>query len=156
MPIAPSTYYEHKRRQRQPERCSVRSRRDAELREVIRWVHENNYGVYGARKVWRQLHRQGVTVARCTVGRLMRSEGLKGVVRGKRQRTIVTDGNANRPADLVDRQFKAVAPEPSLDRGHNVHTHLVGFRVRGVRDRRLLSVHRRMAGSDHPPRRSDA
>ncbi|MCQ3803489.1 MAG: IS3 family transposase [Acidimicrobiia bacterium] len=112
MPIAPSTYYEHKRRQRQPERCSVRSRRHAELREVIRWVYENNYGVYGARKVWRQLHRQGERVARCTVGRLMRSEGPKGggVVRGKRQRTTVTNGNANRSADLVDRQFTVTAP----------------------------------------------
>ena len=65
--IAPSTYYEHKRRQREPQRCSARSRRDAELGEAIRRVHTDNYGVYGARKVWRQLHRQGVRVARCTV-----------------------------------------------------------------------------------------
>ena len=66
--------------------------------------------MYGARKVWRQLHRQGERVARCTVERLMRQEGLKGVVRGKRQRTTVTDENAARPADLVDRQFTATAP----------------------------------------------
>ena len=110
LPIAPSTYYEHKRRQKDPGRCSVRSRRDTELGKVIRRVWEENYGVYGARKVWRQLHRQGVTVARCTVERLMRSEGLKGVVRGKRQRTTVSDGNAHRPADLVDRRFTATAP----------------------------------------------
>ena len=110
LPIAPSTYYEHKRRERDPGRCSVRSRRDAELSEVIGRVHEENYGVYGARKVWRQLHRQGERVARCTVERLMRQEGLKGVVRGKRQRTTVTDENAARPADLVDRQFTATAP----------------------------------------------
>ncbi len=107
MPIAPSTYYEHKRREREPERCSARSRRDAELSEVIGRVHEENYGVYGARKVWHQLHRQGVTVARCTVERLMRDLGLCGVVRGKRQRTTVSDVNAARPADLVDRQFRA-------------------------------------------------
>ena len=110
LPIAPSTYYEHKRREREPERCSARSRRDAELSEVIGRVHEENYGVYGARKVWHQLHRQGVTVARCTVERLMRDLGLCGVVRGKRQRTTVSDVNAARPADLVDRQFTATAP----------------------------------------------
>ena len=111
LPIAPiRTYYEHKRRERDPGRCSARSRRDAELSEAIGRVHEENYGVYGARKVWRQLHRQGERVARCTVERLMRQEGLKGVVRGKRQRTTVTDENAARPADLVDRQFTATAP----------------------------------------------
>ena len=77
LPIAPSTYYEHKRRERDPGRCSARSRRDAELSEAIGRVHEENYGVYGARKVWRQLHRQGERVARCTVERLMRQEGLK-------------------------------------------------------------------------------
>ena len=76
LPIAPSTYYEHKRREREPERCSARSRRDSELRPQIRRVWESNFGVYGARKVWRQLHREGVGVARCTVERLMRLEGL--------------------------------------------------------------------------------
>lgn len=110
LPIAPSTYYEHKRRERDPGRCSARSRRDTELRPVIRRVHEDNYGVYGARKVWRQLHRQGVRVARCTVERLMRDLGLCGVVRGKKQRTTVSDNAADRPADLVDRQFDASAP----------------------------------------------
>ena len=111
LPIAPSTYYEHKRREREPERCSARSRRDAVLRPLIRRVHEENYGVYGARKVWRQLHRQGVRVARCTVERLMRLEGLVGVVRGKRPRTTVPDDTGTeRPADLVDRRFGAVAP----------------------------------------------
>ena len=110
LPIAPSTYYEHKRRQRDPGRCSARSRRDTELRPLIRRVWEDNYGVYGARKVWRQLHRQGVQVARCTVERLMRREGLKAVVRGKRQRTTIPDENTTRPADLVDRRFEAGAP----------------------------------------------
>ena len=104
------TYYEHKRRRREPQRCSARSRRDAELREVIRRVWGENFGVYGARKVWRQLHRQGVRVARCTVERLMGDLGIQGVVRGKRQRTTVSDGNAHRPADLVDRQFGTDAP----------------------------------------------
>ena len=110
LPIAPSTYYEHKRREREPQRCSARSRRDAELGEAIRRVHTDNYGVYGARKVWRQLRREGIGAARCTVERLMRLEGLKGVVRGKKRRTTVSDENAHRPADLVDRRFVASAP----------------------------------------------
>ena len=69
LPIAPSTFYEHKRREREPERRSARSRRDSELRVQIRRVWETNFGVYGARKVWRQLQREGVGVARCTVER---------------------------------------------------------------------------------------
>ena len=71
LPIAPSTYYEHKRCEREPARRSARSHRDGELRPEIRRVWEENYGVYGARKVWRQMHREGVGVARCTVERLM-------------------------------------------------------------------------------------
>ena len=110
VPIAPSTYYEHKRRVREPQRCSARSRRDAELRPLIRRVWESNFGVYGARKVWRQLHREGVAVARCTVERLMRLEGLKGVVRGETKRTTIPAEDANRPADLVDRDFEAEGP----------------------------------------------
>ncbi len=111
LPIAPSVYYEHKRREREPERCSARSRRDGELRPQIRRVWESNFGVYGARKVWRQLHREGVEVARCTVERLMRLEGLKGVVRGETKRTTIPDDSAARPADLVDRSFEADRPD---------------------------------------------
>ena len=112
LPIAPSTYYEQKRREREPQRRSARWRRDAELRPLIRRVHEENYGVYGARKVWRQLRRQGTAVARCTVERLMGDLGIQGVVRGKKRRTTtVSDEDAHRPADLVDRQFTATAPD---------------------------------------------
>ena len=110
LPIAPSTYYEHKRRERDPDRRSARSRRDRELRTQIRRVWESNFGVYGARKVWRQLQREGIEVARCTVERLMRLEGLKGVVRGETKRTTIPDEDAARPADLVDRSFEADAP----------------------------------------------
>lgn len=110
LPIAPSTYYEAKRREREPERCSARSRRDGELRTQIRRVWESNFGVYGARKVWRQLQREGIEVARCTVERLMRLEGLVGVVRGQTKRTTIPDEDAARPADLVDRRFDADAP----------------------------------------------
>ena len=108
--IAPSTYYEHKRRQREPDWFSARSRRDRELREVIRRVWQENYRVYGARKVWRQLHRQGTMAARCTVERLMTDMGLQGVVRGRKHRTTIPDSGTVRPADLVDRQFDAAAP----------------------------------------------
>ena len=110
LPIAPSVYYEHKRREREPERRSGRCRRDAELRTRIRGVWETNFGVYGARKVWRQLQREGVAVARCTVERLMRQEGLKGVVRGEKRRTTIPDDSAARPTDLVDRSFEADGP----------------------------------------------
>ena len=110
LPIAPCVYYEQKRREREPERCSARSRRDGELRTRIRRVWESNFGVYGVRKVWRQLQREGVGVARCTVERLMRQEGLKGVVRGETKRTTIPDEDAARPADLVDRSFEADGP----------------------------------------------
>ena len=110
LPIAPSVYYEHKRREREPERRSARCKRDAVLRVRIRRVWETNFGVYGVRKVWRQLQREGVGVARCTVERLMRLEGLKGVVRGERKRTTIPDEDAARPADLVDRSFEADGP----------------------------------------------
>jgi putative transposase len=103
--IAPSTYYAAHGRRPCP-----RAVRDAELTARIRGVHEANYGVYGARKVWRQLLRDGVPVARCTVERLMRQAGLVGVVRGARQRTTCPDPVAARPADLVQRQFSAERP----------------------------------------------
>jgi putative transposase len=105
--IAPSTYYAVKARQAAP---SARAVRDEELVARIREVHEKNLGVYGVRKVWWQLMREDVEVARCTVERLMAREGLKGAVRGKRRRTTIPDGQSTRAPDLVDRDFKAVAP----------------------------------------------
>ena len=111
LPIAPSVYWEHKRREREPERRSARCKRDSKLRVQIRRVWETNFEVYGARKIWRQLNREGVAVARCTVERLMRQEGLKGVVRGEKKRTTIPDEDAARPADLVDRSFEADRPD---------------------------------------------
>lgn len=105
--VAPSTYYAVKVRQQNP---SARAVRDAELIAEVRRVHEQSNGLYGADKVWRQLQRDGIKVARCTVERLMRREGLQGVVRGKRRRTTVADQAAVRPADLVDRNFTAGGP----------------------------------------------
>ena len=106
LPIAPSTYYEHVGKQ-----PTGRDRRDAMLINEIRRVHTDNYGVYGARKVWLALNREGVPVARCTVERLMRQEGLAGAVRGTVKRTTIADPTAPRARDLVRRDFTQAAPD---------------------------------------------
>jgi putative transposase len=105
--IAPSTYYAVRSRQRRP---SARRVRDTELLAEIQRVHAETRGLYGARKVWLQLRREGIEVARCTVERLMRQAGLEGVRRGRRRRTTIADQAAERPADLVERDFTAEAP----------------------------------------------
>ena len=110
LPIAPSQYYEHKARQADPQRRPPRLRRDEILLAEIRRVHEENFGVYGARKVWRQLGREEITVARCTIERLMHSLGLEGAVRGRKCRTTIADDSADRPLDHVNRQFEATRP----------------------------------------------
>lgn len=110
LPIAPSSYYERKARERDPGRLPERHRRDARLREDVRRVFQASRGRYGARKVWRQLLREGVIVAHCTVERLMRLEGLRGVSRGGRKRTTVPDERAHAPADLVKRNFMPGGP----------------------------------------------
>ena len=110
LPIAPSTYYEQKARQVDPSRLPERTRRDAALMVEIKRVFNENRLVYGARKVWRQLNREGFPVARCTVERLMRQMGLQGDVRGKKVRTTIPDEVAARPADLVERDFTASHP----------------------------------------------
>jgi putative transposase len=106
LPIAPSTYYAAKRRPR-----SARALRDEELKAEIARVHRDNFGVYGARKVWRQLHREGIGVARCTVERLMGELGLEGVRRGKLHKTTTPAPSAAPPADLVERDFSAARPD---------------------------------------------
>lgn len=110
LPIAPSTYYEQKARQADLGRLPPRLQRDALLRSEIRRVWEANFQVYGADKVWRQLNRLEIPVARCTVERLMRAMGLQGAVRGKKFKTTVADDSAARPADLVKRNFSASRP----------------------------------------------
>lgn len=110
LPIAPSTYYEHKARQADPGCLPHRAKRDAYLRVEIRRVWDENFGVYGARKVWRQLIREGIEVARCTVERLMHAMGLTGAVRGKKFKTTTPGDEASRPADLVKRNFTASRP----------------------------------------------
>ncbi len=108
--IAPSGYYEYQARAADAARWPARLQRDTRLRDDIRRVWHANHRVYGARKVWRQLGREGIIVARCTVERLMRVDGLRGVVRGRRLRTTVPDLVAERPRDLVQRDFRAERP----------------------------------------------
>ena len=110
LPIAPSTYYAHKATQADPTKLSRRRRRDESLQADIRRVWEWNFKVYGARKVWHQLMREGRQVARCTVERLMRQMGLHGAVRGKPKRTTVASDADQRPFDLVRRVFHAMRP----------------------------------------------
>jgi putative transposase len=104
--IAPSGYYAAKKRAPSP-----RAVRDEQLKVEIARVHAENYGVYGVRKVWTQLNREGIPVPRCQVQRLMKDLGLQGVVRGKTKRTTIPGDVAARPGDLVERQFNAPAPD---------------------------------------------
>ena len=108
--IAPSGYRRHAARQRNPELCCARVQRDVTLMLQIERVWQVNLQVYGADKVWRQMNREGVPVARCTVERLMRQLGLQGVRRGKVVRTTIPDDSVPRPLDRVNRQFKADRP----------------------------------------------
>jgi putative transposase len=110
LPIAPSTYYDHAAKRRDPSRRSARAKRDATLKVELRRVFDANFQVYGVRKIWRQLQREGFNVARCSVARLMRQIGLQGAIRGKAVRTTVSNKAAPCPLDLVNRQFHAPAP----------------------------------------------
>jgi transposase InsO family protein len=145
IPIAPSTYYDARRRESAP---SPARRRDAELCEHIARVHAENFGVYGARKVWLQLNREGITVARCTVERLMKALGLQGVRRGKVKRTTIADPAAARANDLVGRRFGPLAPNVLWGRRHNLCVDVVGMGLRRVRHRRVRPAHPWLAHLD--------
>lgn len=110
LPIAPSTYYAHLAKRADPARLSERTRRNQALRPEILRVFEENYRVYGVRKVWRQLGREGFHVARCTVARLMKSMDIQGIIRSKPHRTTTPDRKQPCPLDSVNRQFRAPAP----------------------------------------------
>ena len=110
LPIAPSTYYEQKAREHDPDRRPARAIRDEALKPQIQRVWDENFRVYGAQKVWTQLNREGLTVARCTVERLMRALGLRGVVRGKKFKTTIPDELADRRQDRVNRTFSVARP----------------------------------------------
>ena len=110
LPIAPSTYYLHAARRLDSEKRSARTRRDEVLSQSIQKIWDENFQAYGARKVWLQLQREGERVARCTVERLMRLRGLRGVVRGKTVKTTVSNPAVSCPLDRVNRQFTADRP----------------------------------------------
>jgi transposase InsO family protein len=110
LPIAPSTYFEHVARRADPAKAPARARRDAVLCDEIRRVWNENYQVYGAYKTWRQLNRESIEVARCTVERLMRKLGLRGAIRGRTTRTTFSDRAQPCPQDRVNRQFVADRP----------------------------------------------
>lgn len=110
LPIAPSTYYAFKAEAANPSLRSARNRRDETLKVEVRRVWDENREVYGAKKVWKQLNREGIRVARCTVARLMGEQGLRGAVRGRRVRTTVPAAAAALPGDLVERNFRVGRP----------------------------------------------
>ena len=110
LPIAPSTFYDHVAKRANADLLSDRAKRDMTLKFEIERVWEQNYKVYGVRKVWHQLRREGFDVARCTVARLMKDLGLEGIIRGKNHRTTIPDKSQPCPLDKVNRQFKAPAP----------------------------------------------
>jgi len=110
LPIAPSTYYAQKARERDPSRLPARAHRDAALQTEILRVWHATRRRYGGKKVWRELKREGRVVARCTVARLYKALGLRGVVRGRRVTTTVPEPPAHRPQDLVHRNFTATRP----------------------------------------------
>jgi putative transposase len=111
LPIAPSTWRRHAARAADPAKLPARAQRDAGLKADIRRVFEENFQVYGVRKVWRQLQREGIQVARCTVARLMREMGLRGAIRGKPVKTTIADKGLPCPLDRVNRQFRADRPD---------------------------------------------
>jgi putative transposase len=110
LPIAPTTYYEQKARERDPARLPARAQRDARLKPEITRVWQATRRRYGAKKVWKELRREGRVVARCTVARLYRDLGLRGIVRGRRVKTTIPEPLAERPLDLVQRNFTATRP----------------------------------------------
>jgi len=110
LPIAPSTFYEQAARRTNPDLLPDRAKRDREMKDLIDRVWRENFQVYGVRKIWRQLRREGHEVARCTVARLMRNLGLKGTIRGREFKTTSPDLSTTRPPDLVGRNFTATRP----------------------------------------------
>ena len=153
LPIAPSTYRARAACAADPSRASARTKRDAILRPEITRVWEENFKVYGVRKVWRQMLREGIDVARCTVTRLMRQMGLRGAVRGKPVKTTISNPATQCPADHVNRAVQGAAAQSSLGLGFYLCLHMVRLRLCGVRDRHLRQTDRRMASLPHRPYR---
>ncbi|MGY3116103.1 transposase InsO family protein [Bradyrhizobium sp. S3.14.4] len=145
MPIAPSTYHAHVAKRRDPARLSARARQDVRLKIEVRRVLDENFSVYGVRKVWRQLKREGFDVARCTVSRLMRDMGLQGVIRGKPVKTTISDKAAPCPLDHVT----GATTERSLALRLHLWRDLDRLCLRRLCDRRLCSQDRGLASLAH-------
>jgi hypothetical protein len=139
LPIAPSTYHAHVAKRSDPAKLSARAKQDAALKIEVRRVFDQNFSVYGVRKVWRQLKREGFDVARCTVSRLMRDMGLQGVIRGKPVKTTISDKAAPCPLDHVNRQFKAPRPNVLWLSDFTYVATWTGFVYVAFRARRMLA-----------------
>ena len=151
LPIAPSTYYEHKARQADPSRVPPRVRRDAVIRVEIERVWNDHFEVYGARKVWLQLGREGWDVARCTVERLMRLMGLQGATRGKSFKvTTIVDGTEPLPRRPGRTRFHRTATQPAVAGGSDIRCDLEWLRVRRLCHRCFLTHDRGLARREHP------
>ena len=146
LPIAPSTYHRHRHQRTHPTHRSARAQRDDQLRVEIQRVYDEHQQVYGPRKVWKQLRRDGIRVARCTVARLMRAMGLAGAVRGRAWITTTHAGEGGRPVDLVDRQFVATRPNQLWVSDFTYRRDLERLRLRRVRHRRVCATHCGLAG----------
>lgn len=149
LPIAPSTYHDHVAKGRDPSRLSARAKRDEELTVEVRRVFEENFRVYGVRKVWRQLRREGFDVAGCAVSRLMRQMGLEGAIRGKPVKTTISDKAAPCPLDQVNSSMPG--PEQALALRLHLCRDLGRLRLCRLRHRRLCPSHRRLAGEQDRP-----
>ena len=152
LPIAPSTYHAHVAKRRDPARLSARARQDVRLKIEVRRVFDENFRVYGVRKVWRQLKREGFDVARCTVSRLMRDMDLQGAIRGKPVKTTISNKAAPCPMDHVNRQFKAPRPNV-LWLSDFTYGDLGRLCLRRLCDRCLCPQDRGLAGLAHGTRR---
>ncbi|MGY4437396.1 transposase InsO family protein [Bradyrhizobium sp. LM2.3] len=148
LPIAPSTYHAHVAKRRDPATLSARARQDAALKIEVRRVFDENFRVYGVRKVWRQLKREGFDVARCTVSRLMRDMGLQGVIRGKPVKTTISDKAALCPLDHVT-PVQGAKAERSLALRLHLCRDLERLCLCRLRHRRLCSQDRGLAGLAH-------
>ncbi len=151
LPIAPSTYYDHLAKRSDPARLSGRARRDAALHPEIRRVFEQNYQVYGVRKVWRQLRREGFDVARCTVDWLMKVTGIQGIIRGKPHKTTIPDKKQPCPLDKVNRQFRVSAPNMLWVSDFIYVATCRGLCLCRLRHRCLCPQDRRLACQHHGP-----
>ncbi|GAA2017191.1 hypothetical protein GCM10009719_30130 [Nocardioides kribbensis] len=148
MQIAPSTYYAAKSRP-----PSARAVADEQRLALMRRVHEENYGVYGVRKMHAELNRRGHRIARCTVHRLMRADGLRGISRAKGPRTTVPGHRPGHPPGPAGSRLQGAGTEPGLGRGHHLLPHLRRLGLRSVRHRRLLPPGGGLAAVEEPAHR---